>query len=219
MTASSRLDKLFPALTAKERGLLVLHAWKEGEEEDRQVRSTIPPGQVPVFNRYIGLMNGANQHLSPLILLLQALADQLSIKYGWLLSLGLWGNEASFRTNVDSRKPVKIARGNKEREAEAPFPDRLLEVLLANLCERIPLQWRELRAVEMVVEEIEQEFGEDPLLPGLRDILGHVRATLTDLHPRLRNLEPDLDDLPEPDEQTLYSTRRLAYREVPDKRP
>ncbi len=70
----------------------------------------------------------------------------------------------------------------------------------------------------MVVEEIEQEFGEDPLLPELRDVLADVRATLADLHTRLRDLEPDLD-LPEPDEATLNSCRRLAYREVPDRRP
>ena len=46
------------------------------------------------------------------------------------------------------------------------------------------------------------DCGEDPLLPELRDVLANVRATLADLHTRVRALEPDLDYLPEPDEQT-----------------
>ena len=66
--------------------------------------------------------------------------------------------------------------------------------------------------------EIKQEFGEDPLLPELRDLLANVRASLTDLHQRVRDLGREFD-LPEPDREMLDSCGRLAYREVPDRAP
>lgn len=37
MTIDARLNKLMPVLTARERAILVLESWKEGENEDPQV--------------------------------------------------------------------------------------------------------------------------------------------------------------------------------------
>jgi len=88
-----RLDKLYPALTAKERALLVLRAWKQDEEEDRRVRLTMPEGQIREFNRSIDLMNGAHS-LTPYIYVLRLHIDQLSLRYGWLLALDLWAIHA-----------------------------------------------------------------------------------------------------------------------------
>ncbi len=88
-----RLDKLYPALTAKERALLVLRAWKQDEEEDRQVRLTMPDGQAREFNRYIDLMNGAYR-LTPYIHVIGLHIDQLNLRYGWLLALDLWAIHA-----------------------------------------------------------------------------------------------------------------------------
>jgi len=88
-----RLDKLYPALTAKERALLVLRAWKQDEEEDRQVRLTMPDGQAREFNRYIDLMNGAYM-LTPYIHVIGLHIDLLNLRYGWLLALDLWAIHA-----------------------------------------------------------------------------------------------------------------------------
>ena len=88
-----RLDKLYPALTAKERALLVLRAWKQDEEEDRRVRLTIPDGQVNEFNRFIDLMNGA-YGLTPYIHALRLHIDQMNLRYGWLIALDLWAIHA-----------------------------------------------------------------------------------------------------------------------------
>ncbi len=82
MRALSRLDRVYPALTAKERARLVLQAWKDDGEGDSLVRTTMPPDQAREFNRYIGLMNGANQKLGAYLIALGALVDQVSIKYG-----------------------------------------------------------------------------------------------------------------------------------------
>jgi hypothetical protein len=95
MTASTRMDKLFSALTAKERGLLVLRAWKAGDgEEDRQVRSTMPDSQIAEFNELIEIMNGVNERLGPYILLLRATVEKLGLIVGWLATLDLWGDQA-----------------------------------------------------------------------------------------------------------------------------
>jgi hypothetical protein len=93
VTASTRTDRLFSALTAKERAQVVLRAWKDGGEEDRQVRSTTPNSQVAEFNRLIEVMNGVNQRLGPYLLLLRANVEKLGLIDGWLATIDLWGNQ------------------------------------------------------------------------------------------------------------------------------
>ena len=88
-----RLGRLYPELTARERALLVLEAWKRGREEDPRVRKTMPDEQAPEFNRYIKLMNAVNGPLAQYILTLDAVASQLAIKHGWLLTLELWAGD------------------------------------------------------------------------------------------------------------------------------
>jgi len=91
MSGNQRLDRLYPALTAKERALLVLRAWKGDQEEDLQVRRTMPQSQAPDFNHYIHLMNAANEDLGKYIAVLNLTATQLGLKHAWLASLQLWG--------------------------------------------------------------------------------------------------------------------------------
>jgi hypothetical protein len=91
MSGNQRLDRLYPGLTAKERALLVLRAWKGDQEEDVQVRRTVPQSQAPDFNHYIHLMNAANGDLALYIVVLNGVADKLGLKSAWLASLQLWG--------------------------------------------------------------------------------------------------------------------------------
>ncbi len=125
MTKKGRLDRLYPGLTARERALLVLQAWKEGAEEDPKVRSTMPSSQVDEYNRLIALMNGCNQHLGPYILVLSALVEQLSIKLGWLKTIELWtinSEELAFAAFRAAREPItksayrRLVAGERERE-------------------------------------------------------------------------------------------------------
>jgi hypothetical protein len=91
MSGNQRLDRLYPGLTAKERALLVLRAWKSDEEEDAQVRRTMPQSQARDFNHYIHLMNAANSGAGKYIVALNGIAGQLGLKSAWLASLQLWG--------------------------------------------------------------------------------------------------------------------------------
>ncbi|MBI4498976.1 MAG: hypothetical protein HY689_13875 [Chloroflexi bacterium] len=60
----SRLGKLTPGLSAKERAVL-LRAHNAGEPEDPSIRDTMPRSQVKTFNRYAQLIVIANHALWP----------------------------------------------------------------------------------------------------------------------------------------------------------
>ncbi len=91
--SDGRIDRLYPALTAKERALLVLRAWKQDEEEDRRIRLTMPSAQINEFNLYIDLLNGARE-LTPYVHAIGIMIDQMDLRYGWLLTLDLWAIHA-----------------------------------------------------------------------------------------------------------------------------
>jgi len=92
MSVERRLDRLYPVLSARERAVLVLQAWKEGREEDGMVRATIPSGQGREFNRLIGLMNGLNRGVGMITTVLQAQMTTLEMKHAWLMWVLLSGD-------------------------------------------------------------------------------------------------------------------------------
>lgn len=49
MTASTRADRLFSALSARERAVMVLRAWKAGAEPDPQIKATVPDRQTLAY--------------------------------------------------------------------------------------------------------------------------------------------------------------------------
>src|SRR5262245_9653761 len=91
VTATSRADKIYSALSANERGLLVLRALKAGTEEDRQIRATMPPDQVDEFYRYLELIDSGNNRLVVYLLILEAHVKQAQLISGWLATMQLWG--------------------------------------------------------------------------------------------------------------------------------
>jgi hypothetical protein len=90
MSIDQRLARLSPVLTAQERAILVLEAWKEGRTEDPVWRRTMPSDQSKAFNFYIDQMNLANRVLGNVISRLHAQAEKVELRWYWLLSLELW---------------------------------------------------------------------------------------------------------------------------------
>ncbi len=80
-----RLDRLYPALSAKERAILVLRALKADSEEDPEVRRTMPNSQVDSFNRYMSLIRGVNVGFGFFITRLASLMEYLDAHYGWIV--------------------------------------------------------------------------------------------------------------------------------------
>lgn len=95
MSGEQRLDRLYPALTAQERGILVLRALKAGEKPDRLVYDTVPSAQGPDFNRRIRLMNGANVELATVLMVLREQIDKTGLKHSWLLTLRWWADDVA----------------------------------------------------------------------------------------------------------------------------
>jgi hypothetical protein len=85
-----RLDKLFPALTAKERGILLLRALKRGERPNPLIRWTIPSDQVDGFNHYVDLLNGLNRELWIHTEFVNQMIQILSVRVAWLHAMELW---------------------------------------------------------------------------------------------------------------------------------
>ncbi len=90
MSIDARLKKLMPVLTAKERAILLLQAWRDDTPEDPSWRATMPPGQVREFNYLIDLMNGAMIHMAAYITVVELLIEKMEMKMCWLVALKLW---------------------------------------------------------------------------------------------------------------------------------
>ncbi len=133
--SSSRLDSLYPALTAKERAILVLKATKEDRDEDLRVRRSMPRQQAIEFNRLIDLIRGV-RHLSLYIAMLEQIVGNLSLRYGWLMTLVLWG-DAVLRLEgyilLYTKEPITESEHSRllaEGRREMAPPSELAEVLV-----------------------------------------------------------------------------------------
>ena len=117
--SDGRIDRLYPALTAKERALLVLRAWKQDEEEDRRIRLTMPSAQINEFNLYIDLLNGACE-LTPYIHAIGIMIDEMDLRYGWLITLDLWAIHAFKLADYiwsETKEPITESDYRRRREA------------------------------------------------------------------------------------------------------
>ena len=104
MSIDSRLARLAPSLTAQERAILILEAWKDDRPEDPSWRRSMPPEQSSAFNRYIDLINTANPILGHLITALYHQARELELREVWMIDLTLW------QEHVDEiREAVRLA--------------------------------------------------------------------------------------------------------------
>ena len=134
-----RLQKLYPALSAKERAILVLKAWKGDREPDPSVRLTMPSGQAPEYNRLIDLMDAANFQLGQYVLVIDLLLGQLDLRYAWLATLRLWGIDASSTADyigLYTKEPVTESEHKRllERERARMAPLSELAEALAERC-------------------------------------------------------------------------------------
>lgn len=72
--------------------------------------------------------------------------------------------------------------------------------------------WEDVRAIEIVIEEIAAEFGEeDPLRPRIREALDKAKAGLTYLNRVLEVLDAAVE-LQEPAEDNLTDLRAIVER-------
>jgi hypothetical protein len=120
MSIDTRLSRLAPALSAQERAILVLQSWKEGNREDPSWRLTMPANQGLLFNRYIALMNAANQFIGVYAGFLECKAKELALRQSWYMALTLWQehlNEIARTVRVSLPEPITESEYRAKVEA------------------------------------------------------------------------------------------------------
>jgi len=314
-----RLDRLYPALTAKERGLLVLRAYKAGQKPDAEIYRSTPSSQGRAFNRYIRLMNAVNGELATVLQVLQVQVEKLDLRHAWFLTVHRWSIETGvaateehpFRDDeyiagedgeplipwptwdrVEAEKraelkrlvadgtivgrtrgralslnagsfydwlgrpvPAVTKRGalydvHRDEDAdevaalrrsramvqqvidhapqrlalpldlgtpiESPLPaggyeDSLGRALALAIRDGLQIHWQELRAIEVGVGEVAEEFGgEDPLKPEVRALLDGCLASCTGLRGQMADFVEI--ELPEPAEDDVEQVRAFIEK-------
>ena len=129
MSASTRSGKLFAALTAKERAILVLRAWKGGREPDPQIKATLPNDQITEYNGLIDLMNEVHGSVSPFVLRIRAQVEQLGMLEGWIFTLMAWGLQTfDLAVHIFTEEPEPITQSEydglkRSSRKKEPRPD------------------------------------------------------------------------------------------------
>ena len=210
----ARMKGISEGLTAQERGLLVLRAWKEGKDEYWTWRSTMPAWQARDFNRLIGLMNGVNQTLGVYLYAISQEVEKLTLRLGWLITLRLWSMRTSeLPTYTDLGPRETMDSSEKVQEQIIPI-NELIDLHKEYLREGIDQRWQQLGAVQVVIGEIAREFdGEDPAVSRMRRSLDHTREELQGIFEQVTHLGLLQDiELSEPREEALAEVRELVER-------
>ena len=217
MSLDARLTRVMPGLSARERFLAELRAFRADQQPDLQLRRTLPPSQAVEFDDYLRLKRGVNIVLAVRIAELTLMVDTLQSRCAWMqsvtdLALLLWKvaplvaakRRPAFEKALSrSSRPVDLSWDEVEKEGSwLDLAEGIREDLTINLKER----WLEVLAVEQVLDEAAQEVGgEDVGLPRLRSFLERSKAKLTSLASSLGVELPPL----EPDAPALEEVRSL----------
>ena len=187
-----RLDRLLWVLTPKERAILVLRAWKQGRQPNRQLLSASrSQEEAHEYNRIIDLLRDASVDLAHYVACISLLVGQLELKYSWFLSVLCWDNEL---------------------RAPNPTVETLVDALRTQLGEGIGAQWGQLGALEHVAAEIAEEVdGEDVLHPEARALLEQTKTRLLALHDEMAR-RGERCELKEPTTEEVALVTRLIQR-------
>jgi hypothetical protein len=229
VSIDTRLRKVIPALSAKERGLPVLGCLKDGTPEDPLWRKTMPASQVREFNQFIDLMNVANIQLAAQIAVLEQAAETIEMRECWLIPVVLWqAHLAEIHRAVpekarDQKRLARVVEALSWRPLDAfreakNGPSRLewlREALAETLARQVIGYWRQVRACEIVLAEIAAWFdGEDPLKPVSREALNETRERLSRVRGQLATLHKECE-LAEPREDVVEVLRGVVRRSEP----
>ena len=167
---------------ARERVLLMRQALLEDREPDPDIRRSTPPQQYGEANHFIRLANGMLGILTP-----------------WALSLCQEAEQT--RTIAVLHLMARLARAHG-----APSPESLDDATIARLQRDLDRLGPRLTCVELVVGEVESEFGSETVTPiEVRDFL---IAAAAHIHEVLEMVPGLHEPASEPDQEILEMLRR-----------
>ncbi len=180
-TLRSRLGKLAPALTARQRFLLMLRADRAGEAVDLDLRTSMPEEQRPEFNRYLRVLFLAEAMLGSTLATIAYHVDAIDtgLERADLIDRAAGQLE---HDHPETRREPGQRRTKRSRVTPPEFLRDLAGVLRTELASDVVFRWQELGAVEAVWTEIGAE------LDGIDPVKAELRAAAADLATRLRDL-------------------------------
>ena len=205
MSLAARLNRLTPALSGKQRALLVLRANLDGHEPDRALL-TMPADQRREYDYFISLAFVSNNTLGTLLRSLTWIVDALEgnvDEYAMLARAAKMFEEA-FEETPDLEE---VRKWQQSSNVTLPLFLRGLEAdIKASGRQRLLLLWQELRGLELVWAEIAGECeGDDLRHP---DLVAEATALKSRLLELIQNASPKhAKKPPEPSEEALAGIR------------
>ena len=218
------LGTMYTRLTARERVVAMLEAYKAGKQPDPRLFSTIPPEQGTEYNRYLRRLDRLEQEGRVWVLALARATSALETLSGWLLTVHLVAASLEALTDDGAAGSRRRARTPDVRDqalatlqrrlAACAFPAEadgrageepraLRPILEERLRRELGDRWAELRAVEIEVDALNTTLDcPDVLMPDLRLVLDDCRERLQALTAEFRHLGVPVA-LAEPGEQYL----------------
>lgn len=95
-------------LTAKERAVLWVRRWREGEEPDANVARSAPLEQTAEYERLVGLVQGANQAAYSALAFLQCWVLETDRYLAWAESLLAWERRCDVLTARLEEEGIKV---------------------------------------------------------------------------------------------------------------
>jgi hypothetical protein len=195
MTMQTRLQRVTRSLSPLQRITLILQARNEGRAPDPELGRVEDPQQAKAFRRYLALLFATNSALGPrcdaVVIIsadLEAAAEQVRLLTRAAGALEEEHGLKPPRRLRDWRRPGEMQVNEFLRSLAREQREDLLSVLA--------LRWQELRAVELVWDELAAEFGgADPVEPQFREKVaeaaGRMRALAREMDGTHRLVESD----------------------------
>ena len=178
MSLATRLDRLVPALSGRQRAVLILRALAAGHEPDPELRQIADERERQTFNRCMALIYVVNVELEAMLQALLFHAQRLDAD----MTLDLLREAGALVEQDTGEHPDPRTVKNWRRAKEVNVTEFILGVaedVRSTLLVDVLQRWRELQAVETVCRELAAEFeGEDLLLPEVRQVAEQARELL-----------------------------------------
>jgi hypothetical protein len=188
MTNERRIEKLYPALTASERVVLVLGDRQRGEPDDPKVRATMPRDQEREVERLLTDAGIANHEIGMLILALHEAARAEEWRWRWFEALVAHYNDLTRLAEAagEPRAPVLRPPLDLGAPLDETLAGRAPEVL-KGLRDAVVGVADQAYATAAILEAFSGELGgADPLRPEARQLL---EATLERVGRLIEQLE------------------------------
>ncbi|MEO8538150.1 MAG: hypothetical protein ABI577_00300, partial [bacterium] len=188
-----RLDALTSELTARERAVLWLRAWRQGEKVDERVVRFCPPQDKPEMHRICAAVEHASDEARGLLIILLEWMANAELEFHLVRIARAYGAyveslEAVAKKPVpplpapwDTSRAVPIGWGRLIQHEERRTPkdwEQFRRYSLASVEEALALRWWDVLSMESVFDDIEAAIGEPlmhqesaALLDGLRDAI------------------------------------------------